>query len=83
MFKILKLYTNIRMLMKVAQAMQSAADGKNPTYNSLLDIGSSFWDGLTGSQSRSDKKLHENLDELQIDKMIEDSFPASDAPSTY
>ncbi len=30
-----------------------------------------------------DKKIRENLSEQQIDKMIADSFPASDPPSTY
>jgi len=29
------------------------------------------------------RKIRENLKEKQIDKMIDDSFPASDAPSTY
>lgn len=30
-----------------------------------------------------DKKLREELDERQLDKMLKDSFPASDPPSTY
>jgi hypothetical protein len=30
-----------------------------------------------------DKELRQNMSECQIDKMIEDSFPASDPPSTY
>lgn len=34
-------------------------------------------------QARMDKKIREHLTEKQIDKMIEDSFPASDPPSTY
>ncbi len=29
------------------------------------------------------KELRENLSEKQIDKMVADSFPASDPPSTY
>ena len=32
---------------------------------------------------RADKKLRDNLDESQIDSMIDDSFPASDPPSSY
>jgi hypothetical protein len=32
---------------------------------------------------RADKKLRDNLDEDQIDAMIDDSFPASDPPSSY
>lgn len=32
---------------------------------------------------RSDKKIRENMSEKQIDKMVKDSFPASDPPSTY
>lgn len=35
------------------------------------------------SQNRKDKDLRNNLNEKQIDKMVQDSFPASDAPSTY
>ena len=31
----------------------------------------------------ADKKLRDALSERQIDKMVEDSFPASDPPSTY
>lgn len=32
---------------------------------------------------RADKKMRDNLDEDQIDSMIDDSFPASDPPSSY
>ena len=35
------------------------------------------------TQLRHDKKLRDNLDEDQIDSMIDDSFPASDPPSSY
>lgn len=31
----------------------------------------------------AEKELRETLSEKQIDRMIEDSFPASDPPSTY
>lgn len=34
-------------------------------------------------QAKMDKELREHLTEKQVDKMIEDSFPASDPPSTY
>ncbi len=36
-----------------------------------------------GAQCHKDKKLRDHLDEKSIDKMIMDSFPASDPPSTY
>lgn len=29
------------------------------------------------------RKIRENLTEKEIDKMIDDTFPASDPPSTY
>lgn len=32
---------------------------------------------------KKDIELRENLSEKQIDKMVEDTFPASDPPSTY
>jgi len=32
---------------------------------------------------RKDKRLRNHMSERQIDKMVEDSFPASDPPSTY
>lgn len=31
----------------------------------------------------ADKEMREQLSERQIDKMVADSFPASDPPSTY
>jgi hypothetical protein len=34
-------------------------------------------------QCRKDKALRAHLTEKQIDKMVIDSFPASDPPSTY
>ncbi len=40
----------------------------------------------TNSKKDSAKKarqIREKLDEKKIDKMIKDSFPASDPPSTY
>jgi hypothetical protein len=39
--------------------------------------------GNQKSQAYKDRKLREHLSERQIDKMVEDSFPASDPPSTY
>lgn len=32
---------------------------------------------------RGEKKLRNNMAEDQVDSMIDDSFPASDPPSTY
>ncbi|MCR6659484.1 MAG: hypothetical protein NVV72_09085 [Asticcacaulis sp.] len=58
----------------------------------MIDIVTTFVTGfLTGffrttphrTQLRRDKKLRDNLDEGQIDSMIDDSFPASDPPSSY
>lgn len=31
----------------------------------------------------NDRELREHLSEKQVDKMVADSFPASDPPSTY
>jgi hypothetical protein len=50
-----------------------------------------FWQGLMFRPALSsrkqcihaDKELREHLSDRQIDKMVEDSFPASDPPSTY
>lgn len=33
--------------------------------------------------TKNDKKIRDELKEREIDKMIRDSFPASDPPSTY
>ena len=40
---------------------------------------------ITGKNSyvHEDQKLCQQLSEKQIDRMVEDSFPASDPPSTY
>ncbi|MDP9128098.1 MAG: hypothetical protein M3N08_07570 [Pseudomonadota bacterium] len=35
------------------------------------------------TQASAEKELRESLSEKEIDTMIEDSFPASDPPSTY
>lgn len=32
---------------------------------------------------REAKKMHETLSQNQVDKMVADTFPASDPPSTY
>lgn len=32
---------------------------------------------------KDEKEIRENLSEKKIDKMVKDSFPASDPPSTY
>ncbi len=58
---------------------------------SLARICRAFWEGLTTSeeslaaqtQASAEKELRESLSEKEIDTMIEDSFPASDPPSTY
>ncbi len=39
--------------------------------------------GRRQCQVKLDKQLRAHLNERQLDKMIEDSFPASDPPSTY
>jgi len=55
----------------------------------VLTLYRSFMDGWMNFHTSfrqcvyADKKLREHLSECQIDKMIEDSFPASDPPSTY
>lgn len=56
---------------------------------SIGEIFCAFWDGLMNKHIsrkeciREDKVLREQLTEKQIDKMVENSFPASDPPSTY
>ena len=55
----------------------------------MANIAKAFWDGFwLPHASRkaciiADRKLREHLSERQIDKMVEDSVPASDPPSTY
>ena len=34
-------------------------------------------------EDQKSRKIREDLSEKQVDKMVEDSFPASDPPSTY
>lgn len=52
------------------------------------EIVNAFVKGLHGCTprrhvNRKAQKIREQLSERQIDRMVEDSFPASDAPSTY
>lgn len=60
----------------------------SPTHAALAAIGL-FTAGLISRtcsrvpQPRKDKALRSRLSEKQIDKMVMDSFPASDPPSTY
>lgn len=48
-----------------------------------------FWKGFRNAEApageliEQEKELREHLSECQVDKMVEDSFPASDPPSTY
>ena len=54
--------------------------------NTVWSILDAFMEGVcTGeySQPHEDKELRENLSEKQVDNMVQDSFPASDPPSTY
>ncbi len=50
-------------------------------YKSFVD----GWHCFTHSKkcASEDKKMRENMSEKQVDRMINDSFPASDPPSTY
>lgn len=55
-----------------------------------MEIVGAFFDGFINGGYvsieecvREDKAVREHLSERQIDKMIEDSFPASDPPSSY
>ncbi len=56
---------------------------------SLITVIASFFKGFFGggtphrTMMRHDKRLRDNLGEGQVDAMIDDSFPASDPPSTY
>ena len=57
----------------------------------MLDVVHAFLDGFCGVPQagslcaciQEEKDIRDQLSEKQIDHMIEDSFPASDPPSTY
>ena len=52
----------------------------------MRKIMKAFCDGLNKiatPQCRKDKSLRDRMSEDQLDCMIDDSFPASDPPSTY
>lgn len=51
--------------------------------SSLMRAIIASWDTDDQCQTYEDKKLRENLSEDQIDDMIDNTFPASDPPSTY
>ncbi|HEU5047272.1 MAG TPA: hypothetical protein VFT64_05440 [Rickettsiales bacterium] len=53
---------------------------------SILKFISDFIDGWKGGSVKpiqEDKQLRHKMSERKIDKMVSDSFPASDPPSTY
>jgi hypothetical protein len=53
---------------------------------SVREVVCAFIDGWQSGRRHDhhhEKELRENLSEKQIDKMVKDSFPASDPPSTY
>jgi len=80
-------------LRAVAVPITKEADegGSSPPSFIIRFLGAcrAFWKGLvcphvTRKQCIcADKELRANLSEKQIDNMVEDSFPASDPPSTY
>ena len=54
--------------------------------NLIMSYIKAFMDGWyqgANPLNRQDKKLRANLHEKKVDKMVADSFPASDPPSTY
>ncbi len=52
--------------------------------NIIEDIYHSFMEGWRcGFLHKREKELRDSLSESQVDHMVEDSFPASDPPSTY
>lgn len=51
-----------------ARCIDQYCDGKRPTRCKI---------------NKADKEQREHLSEKQVDHMVEDSFPASDPPSTY
>src|SRR6187399_1310424 len=76
----------------IQEKRMSDLDFKTGKDANLIGIATTFISAfLTGffrttphrTQLRHDKKLRDNLDEDQIDSMIDDSFPASDPPSSY
>lgn len=84
MIGIARMYTNVMMAVKLAKALDKATKGESQIFNSFMAVTASFWDGLTNPHSTpANENRHKKLNERQIDKMVEDSFPASDPPSTY
>lgn len=55
----------------------------------MITIIKSFFDGFFHGPTshrrvmRTDRKVRNNLDDGQVDNMVEETFPASDPPSTY
>lgn len=52
----------------------------------MFTIVRSFYKGFKDAKClncRKDKKIRNNMTDYKLDNMIDDSFPASDPPSTY
>ena len=56
----------------------------------MIKVAKAFWSGLTAPSMCKDKKhckqekrMRDKMSEDRIDKMIRDSYPASDPISTY
>ncbi len=56
--------------------------------NKVTSFISGFWNGFfhvtpKKTAMRGERRIRNNLDDDQVDSMIDESFPASDPPSTY
>ncbi len=60
----------------------SATDKKSCSHKSFFECLKNLF-SCKKKTLQEDKKIREDLTEKKIDKMVKDSFPASDPPSTY
>ncbi|MBW8733499.1 MAG: hypothetical protein JF571_04165 [Asticcacaulis sp.] len=56
--------------------------------NTITSFVSGFWTGFFRTTphktaKRKERQIRDNLDEGQVDSMVDNTFPASDPPSTY
>ncbi len=56
--------------------------------NTVTSFVTGFWNGFFRTTphktaKRKERQIRDNLDEGQVDSMVDNTFPASDPPSTY
>lgn len=64
-------------------AAETATDCACPSSPTVVEPGTTAKRPTHEQVVKKEKELRENLTEKEIDDMVEDSFPASDPPSTY